>query len=330
MAKGSIHFAKKISRCAIVLIGAAPFLSGCDRETQTGDPRQLILNGWQQFRLEDYSASDRAFASAIDALGRSSLPQDEVQRLRAGALYGRGILWSLRRPGRDAARSKEYLNAAINADPKNEIAEWSRAALVRDEHFPERSDIAIDEAKLKTAYEQLANSNPDSAISGEMFIYRQSLLVQSLTPEDARLAIKEIDAYIAAGKKYYISPLLMLKARAHQTLGEHPQVLAARIEAVKRKEIDKDNPFMNNAMDYYQIALIAEYDVGDFEIAREYFNKFIAEYPFDSKAFICKRELTRMDLIEKAGGDTSAGGELGMNPPGVGGLPGDAPMEVAK
>src|SRR5262245_60591980 len=68
MAKRSPHLAKNISRCAIVLIGSALFFSSCDKETQTGDPKQLILNGWQQFRLEDYTASDRAFSSAIAAV----------------------------------------------------------------------------------------------------------------------------------------------------------------------------------------------------------------------------------------------------------------------
>jgi hypothetical protein len=51
---------------------------------------------------------------------------------------------------------------------------------------------------------------------------------------------------------------------------------------------------------YWEIAYISEYEMGDFELARKYFGKLVAEYPRDNRVFIAQKELRRMDRIEHA------------------------------
>ena len=43
---------------------------------------------------------------------------------------------------------------------------------------------------------------------------------------------------------------------------------------------------------------VAEFDVGDFGLARLYYRKLIEEYPKEQRVFLAKQELKRMDEME--------------------------------
>jgi len=76
-------------------------------------------------------------------------------------------------------------------------------------------------------------------------------------------------------------------------------MLKDRIEALKAKELDPLNPFKNNATDYWFIATLAEFSVGDLETARDYYRRLVEEYPTNVNAFPSKEALKRIDRIEE-------------------------------
>jgi hypothetical protein len=50
---------------------------------------------------------------------------------------------------------------------------------------------------------------------------------------------------------------------------------------------------------YWRVATLAEFELGDFDLARENYRKIIAEYPTEQLVFLCKQELKRMDALEE-------------------------------
>jgi len=74
--------------------------------------------------------------------------------------------------------------------------------------------------------------------------------------------------------------------------------LWAVIEALERKEIDPTNPYSDNAWPYWDIATVAEFEVGDFETARKYYQMLIDGYPTDTRKYPAKQALKRMDKLE--------------------------------
>ena len=56
---------------------------------------------------------------------------------------------------------------------------------------------------------------------------------------------------------------------------------------------------MENSTDYWYIAVVAEFEVGDFETARKYYRLLMTEYPRDRRNFGAKTAIERMDALEE-------------------------------
>ena len=63
--------------------------------------------------------------------------------------------------------------------------------------------------------------------------------------------------------------------------------------------MDVTNPFYDNSFRYWNIATTAEFEVGDFDLARVYYTRLIEEYPQDIRVFGCQQALGRMDRVEE-------------------------------
>ncbi len=59
-------------------------------------------------------------------------------------------------------------------------------------------------------------------------------------------------------------------------------------------ELDPTNPRQENSYAYWSIATIAEFEVGDFETAREFYRRLMDEYPRDPRRFGAEQALERM------------------------------------
>jgi tetratricopeptide (TPR) repeat protein len=291
--------------CALIacaLLG----LATCSREDARGTPQELITEAWKEFRLGDFDSAAHRFSSAIHRLDKEKAkghPLADERELRINALYGLGLVGTVGREGGEAGGSPEgrrYLQQVIAMEGRGEMAAWAALALVRDEHLPQTSSDPIDIPRLRTLYRGILEKYPGSQASQEAFLYLQSLYVETLEPADAHAAIDAIEAYLASNPKApFRSALHTLMSAANVTLKNYPAALRESIQSLETKEVDPSNPTANNILEYYRIAMMAQYDVGDFDTARKYYHRFLEEYPNDQRAFTVKLQLARMDRLEQ-------------------------------
>ena len=84
----------------------------------------------------------------------------------------------------------------------------------------------------------------------------------------------------------------------YTTLDDQAKRLWAEIQSFKRVEVDPENPDQDHSWRYWNIATIAEFEVGDFETARLYYGKLIKSFPTDARMYAAEVALERMDEIE--------------------------------
>ena len=305
---------------ALLMLAAAGSTSGCARAaSSTLGPQELLERAWREFRLEDFDLAQRDFDLALAKLNaqKPSTPAEEEsnKKLRANATYGLGLVASLGHHGENPARTTRLLQEVIGLSPHSDMAAWAALALAREQYLPVTSDAREDVTKIKANYAQVMADYPGTPAADEAFVYMQALSIQSLAPGQIREAIKAIEGFLAAHPQpRYLASLCTLEARGYRVLNEQGKALEMLIKAAKNKEIDPTNPQQDNAMDYYAIGLAAQYDVGDFATAREYYGKFLKDYPKDQKAFTVQVHLQRMAETEQriaaelAGKVKSAGG----------------------
>jgi tetratricopeptide (TPR) repeat protein len=289
------------------LVACALFaLASCSQNDLQGKPDELVEQAWRDIQLGDFETAAHRLTSALhhlDKMKQQGHPLANDHALRVNALYGLGLVGTVGRAGGYAggsAQGRQYLQQVIAMEGTGEMAAWAALALVRDEHLPQTSSDPIDIPRLRTLYRAVLEKYPHSPAAEEAFLFLQSLYVQTLDPTDARTAIEAIEAYLKANPQApFRSALHTLASHADVTLKDYPAALHESIPALDTKEVDPTNPTANNILDYYRIALMAQYDVGDFDIARTYYQKFLTEYPNDQRVFTVKLELERMDRLEQ-------------------------------
>ena len=85
---------------------------------------------------------------------------------------------------------------------------------------------------------------------------------------------------------------------AYTTLGDQEKRLEAEINSFETTEVDPSDPFIEFAWAYWNLATIAEFEVGDFDLARHYYNLLLEKYPTDIRVYGCKQALRRMAALE--------------------------------
>lgn len=268
---------------------AAAGLSACARRQEAGTPEELLATGWVQYSLAEF---DRA-AAKFDAALAAAPSQD----LRLKALYGLATTWNLRRPGEDLKKARDLYQQIIDADPRGDLAAWSFLALARMKHLVPVGDNP-DFAEVRKAYQEVMDRYPDHLAAKEAFIYYNATLVSSLDPAEARQALKNLYPFVENTNTVFLGPAYSLIAVACTTLGDQEKRLWAEIRSLEETEVDPTNPFSEFAWQYWNIAAIAEFEVGDFDTARIYYQKLIKEYPQDIRVYAARTALQRMDELE--------------------------------
>lgn len=271
-------------------------LCGCQRRDApaSGAPEKLIGLGWDDFRLGEYNRALRRFEAAA-----RSCPAASPERLQA--LYGMATVWNLRLPlvDQDKELAEEIYRQLIREAPQSDLAAWSQLALARMKHLV-RPGLDPDYHQVRRAYRQVIEQYPGRPAAEEAFIYLQSTYVATLQPEPTRRAVAALKKFIREHPDSgFVSAAWSLLAVSYDTLDMQKDRLHAELKALETREVDPTNPFQENAWQYWNIATIAEFEVGDFETARRYYRKLIEEYPTDIRRFGCEKALERMDEIER-------------------------------
>ena len=117
---------------------------------------------------------------------------------------------------------------------------------------------------------------------------------------DAQKALDSLNSFISAHPaSRLISSAWALVSECDLTLGRSDDRLAAEIKALDTQILDPTNPFMDRAGAYWKIATIAEFEAGNFTVARKYYGSLIKEYPTDQRKYGARLALARMDAMTK-------------------------------
>lgn len=247
---------------------------------------------WQNFRLAEYDLSAKEF-EAVQAAARP----DSEEYLRA--LYGLANVWNLRRPGEDIDKARGFYRRILEANPDHDLAPWCALALVRLQHVvPVGQDPDYD--KVRQGYRDIITRYPGHLAAKESTIYLNATLVATLDEALTREAVSNLNVFIASGSKEFLGPAYSLLAVSYTTLRQPELRLQSEIKSFENVEIDPANPFNEFAWAYWNIATIAEFEVGDFDLARRYYQQLIQEYPVDIRTYPAQQALARMDAVEKA------------------------------
>ena len=266
-------------------------LAACAKKSVGGgDAAALIGEGWTKYRLSEFHDAQLAFESA-----RASAPTGSDAW--AMATYGLATTWDLRRPGEDPKLATQLYQEILSAAPESPMIPWTELALARQMHLVPVGQEP-DYAAVNAAYQHILDKFPGHLAAKEAFLYLQSIQLAKLEPKSTRAAVAALEDFVAREKKEFLSPAWSLLAVGYTTLGDQEKRLLAEKNSFETTEVDPSDPFIEFAWAYWNLGTIAEFEVGDFALARQYYQLLIDKYPKDIRVYGCKQALARMDALE--------------------------------
>ncbi len=263
-----------------------------NKKSKSESPAEEIASGWNQFRTGEYNQALNIFEKVLRGVPDKS--EYQIQ-----ALYGLGCTQWLKLPTADKPAAEIIFKDIVSRFPNSDYAIWSMLALVRMKHIVPSGEIP-DYPALRKSYQEIYDKFPNHIAGQEAFIYLIETYLAAFTKEDAELAKTKMGEFL---KKHpdssFIGTAWGLNAKACEVLGLKQEQLDGMIKGLEKKEIDPTNPKMENSTDYWSIAVVAEFEVGDFETARKYYRLLMTEYPRDRRNFGAKTAIERMDALEE-------------------------------
>ena len=274
--------------CALLVF----IFQACGKD-EAGTPDEQIQEGWKRYRFSEFSEALGIFESV-----EASQPRGSEAYLQS--LFGQASCWNHRRDGRDTAKAISLYQEVITQAPANPLAAWCALDIVRAKHLAP-ADQERDYPKLAEGYGEVYKKYPKTPAGEEAFVYQIRLTLSAATGDEARKKIAEIEAFLARHPNTpFRSPLYTLMAEASHRLNEEEKRLDSMIKAIETREVDPRTPFFELSTAYWNIAYAAEFEAGNFELAREYYQRLINEFPRESRVFASRKALARMDAIEAA------------------------------
>jgi tetratricopeptide (TPR) repeat protein len=279
---------------AFAACGGLLFVAGCGRCDNVVGDQDPIAAGWEHFRLGEFDQAQKLFELVRDKEGCA--PSE-----RMDAIFGLATVWDLRAPmtDQDKKLAAQLYHEVIYEEPDGRLAPWSMLALARMKHLVPVGKEP-DYKAVQAAYLKVWQKYPESQAGQEAFIFLQATYIRSMDAKDVAGAIEKLTKFISEhpeSKLNYAAWSLLVQAYSIDR--ESDKHLEAEVKTLTSHEIDRANPFIENSWSYWKIAVTAEFEVGDFELARKYYRKLMDEYPQDIRCYSCEEALLRMDATEK-------------------------------
>jgi tetratricopeptide (TPR) repeat protein len=257
------------------------------------DPAATITAAWSDYRLNEFDLAAKKFGQAL-----ASAPKGSVDYFQA--LYGLATTWNLRLPAQDQKKdlAATYYERIIREDPRGEFVPWARLALARMKHLVPVGEDA-DYRVVRPAYQAIMDEYPGHLVAREAFIYLMSTKVATFQDADLEEAVAALTKFVSdTNDTSFFQPAYSLLAVSYNALGRQRERLDAEIRSLETTEVDPTNPYNEFSWQYWNIATIAEFEIGDFDLARKYYTMLLNEYPRDRRIYGVKVALQRMDDME--------------------------------
>jgi tetratricopeptide (TPR) repeat protein len=277
--------------CALCL-GAVPLPAA-----EADQPRATLERAWDLYRLGEFNLAIEKFQE----LRKNARPGTEYD---LQGLYGEAASWNFRRDARNTNKALAAYGAIIESAPDHPLAAWAALDCVRAQ-FLGKADVLGPRAEEVNAYRQVWRRYPETPAGQEAFVFQLSLrgyyLSQTGDRAAAEEALREAEEFI---RQY---PQSVLRSQVYgamagflKILGRPQERVAYMIRSLEAREFDAANPHANKAGIYWNLAYTAEFEAGDFAIARKYYSQIITEYPQDLRVFPSREALKRLDAVEAA------------------------------
>jgi tetratricopeptide (TPR) repeat protein len=288
-------------------------LQACQPKGAISSAEEEIREGWRLYRLSEFNSAVKIFQSV-----QAAQPRGSDYHLQA--LYGEASCWNHRRDGRNIGKAVAAYRAVIEQAPENDLAAWCALDIVRTRHLA-AADQPIDYESLVPDYAEVYQRYPHSPAGEEAFLYQSTILLHWANPEGARKLLEQINQFLSSHSQTpYLSQFYELIAECYRKIDDPDQRIQYLIKALSARPLDPASPTDDRSTAYWNIAYAAEFEAGNFELARQYYRRLIDEYPQDIRILGVRKALERMDAIETAlsGGrnptDGLAGSAAGSHP----------------
>ena len=289
-----------------VVLLAGLMCHGCGRGRASAETSDAAFEmGWNYYRLTEFNLAQKYFEAS------ERLATNETQRIRA--LSALADVWNYRGPNPDRKKAARLYERVIAEDTAKAWAPWAALALARQvqwtaiNEFPKLEDEVKDGETvegMETLYGRVMRDYPGTQAAEEAFLYLQTLRIAQLDDEVLAVGVAALEEWVEANPN---SPLL---SRAYAMLGQgyHLQreglkyigALARSAEIAKIQGQNENIPQADQSETYFKMGTAAQFDAGDFDMARRFYAMLIEEAPTDQRVFIAEQHMEQMDAYEAA------------------------------
>ena len=280
---------RAVALATILCVGGS--FCGCERTEAKASDRELLASAWAYFKLSEFSEAQRNFARVIEQAKDKASFESRVQ-----AEYGLAAITAMGSEA-DSAKAVPQFQQVINELPHSDLAGWSQLAMVRMTQQAIGTDTPDARKKLDADYRAVIETYRGQPPADEAFVHLQALRLIPLDRDAARQVNADITAYLNRGTRY-VSALYNLRAISHQLCDEYQASFDDRTASIASQEKDPQNPMQIDAGLLYAMGVSAQFDLGDFATARQYYQRFLDLYPTEQRSFTVKLLMKNMDHVE--------------------------------
>jgi len=207
-------------------------------------------------------------------------------------------LWWL---GENPLKATGYYREVIATDPASDLAAWSALALARMQAAPVSGEPTDLEVQVR-AYQAVVDAYRAHPAGEEAFLFQQAARLNAPLADQEPDVLVKLEAYLQANPA---TPwrLMLLRMIAHccDALGLHERRVTVMLQELEEREATAaaTASAADNLRAYWSLATAAHYDLGDFDLARDFYGRLIRDYPTDQRVFPAKQALRRMDETER-------------------------------
>lgn len=275
------HFTMRSrGRGASKIVLAASILVGCDKSPADNTSTPPAREGVSKLQMQDPMRAGRAF-------GRAQLTADdsELEILRyaenLSKQYADGSEW---RPEAKALDIRAF----------EELAAGRKLALTGT--FTDAASVAGLQQKYEAVYARF----PNTIAGEEAFLYHIALAIATLPGDRLEQIRREVASYLSSHPTSLFTPeLLGLAAYMAGKSGDHRRAVELTLAAIEANSVSPRELQHGDQLLLFQAGLAAQFDVGDFDLARQLYARYIKTYPTDQRCFLLEQLVNDMNSRER-------------------------------